>query len=136
LLLGRVGAAFIERRLSLSILFIKFCNAAVYVETGRFPLHVNWKMRIVKYWFNIVKSESCILENIYKKLLEDCENGEKNWLYNVKILLSQLGLAEVWLFPTSVNMIVFLHVLKTRLIDNFITECRIRMDNSPSLTLF
>jgi hypothetical protein len=29
------------------------CNAAVYVETGRFPLHANWKMPIVKYWLKI-----------------------------------------------------------------------------------
>jgi hypothetical protein len=33
-------------------------------------------------------------------------------------------------------MNVFSHVLKTRLIDNLITECRIRMDNSPNLNLF
>lgn len=131
--LERLHRKFLKRLLNVKM---STCNAAVYVETGRFPLHVNWKMRIVKYWLKIVKSENCILENIYKKLLFDCENGEKNWLYNVKMLLTQIGLAEVWLFPTSVNMNVFLHVLKTRLIDNFITECRIRMDNSPSLTLF
>lgn len=125
--LKRLHRKFLERTLNVKM---STCNAAVYMETGRYPLCINWKKRIVRYWLKLVKSENSILENIYMKLLIDCENGEKNWLYNIKMLLSQIGLEEVWLFPTSVNTNVFLHVL----ID-FITECRIRTDNSPSLTL-
>ena len=67
----------------------------------------------------------------------DCENGQENWIYNIKMLLGQLGLAYVWLFPTSVvNANVLKHTLKTRLMDNFMNECRLKMDTSPSLTLF
>ena len=54
----------------------------------------------------------------------------------VKRLLQRNGLAEVWQYPDSFDIKMFLPVLKTRLIDTFITESREGIRNSSSLLLF
>ena len=51
-------------------------------------------------------------------------------------LLQRNRLAEVWQYPDSVDVKMFLPVLKTRLIDIFITESREGIRNSSSLSLF
>ena len=58
------------------------------------------------------------------------------WTSKVKRLLKRNVLAEVWQYPDLVDVKRFPPVLKTRLIDAFITESREGIRNSSSLSLF
>ena len=40
-------------------------NILVYGELGRFPLNVQRDLQMVKFWFKVVKSNNCILREIY-----------------------------------------------------------------------
>lgn len=44
-------------------------NAMVYFELSRLPLSVIRKLRMFKYWFNLLNSKNCILYNVYQFLL-------------------------------------------------------------------
>ncbi|XP_053403102.1 uncharacterized protein LOC128558242 [Mercenaria mercenaria] len=130
----RVHRKFIKRILNVKM---STSNLAIYGETGRTPLYINWKIRILKYWFKLVNNKTnCILQNVYSNMLECCEKGDNNWLYKVKNMLNLSGFGEIWLFPSSVDVKQFIPVFKSRLIDTYISEWRISVNNSPSLMLF
>ena len=97
-------------------------------------------MRIIKYWLKLAtdRNSNCILKSVYNDMKTLTENSRNNllWTSKVKSLLERHGFAEVWQYPESVNMKPFLAVLKTRLIDTFLTEARAGIRNSSSLSLF
>ena len=73
------------------------CNAAVYAELGRLPLKYKRLYNIIKYWGKILHTESCILKTCYSSLYERAETfNEKNWAFNVKCILSRLGMSNIW----------------------------------------
>ena len=97
-------------------------------------------MRIIKYWLKLAtdRNSNCISKSVYNDMKTRTENSRNNllWTSKVKSLLERHGFAEVWQYPESVNMKPFLAVLKTRLIDTFLTEARAGIRNSSSLSLF
>ena len=98
------------------------CNAAVYGELGRYPLYINRYVRIVKYFFNLIRNENIILSTITNDAI--CKNnlGPSSWFLNVKNLLSIHGFAYVWDDPTAVNPKHFIPVFKQRLVDEFLQK--------------
>ena len=114
-------------------------NYALYTELGRHPLFIERQLRIIKYWFKLSRAANlnCILKSVYDQMRNRTENGNNAvWTSKVKRLLQRNGLAEVWQYPDSVDVKMFLPVLKTRLIDTFITESREGIRNSSSLSKF
>ena len=115
-------------------------NNALYSELGRYPLLIERRIRIVKYWFNLMhKSENnCFVNSVYNEMKNSMANDSQNmfWLTKLKRLLEQNGFAEVWIFPDSVNVKVFIPVLKARLIDTFIVEMRNGLNTSTSMVLY
>ena len=58
----RVHLKFLKQNLKVKA---QTCSAAVYGEFGRVPLNVQRKCRILKYWFNIMKSPGTLKFNIF-----------------------------------------------------------------------
>ena len=52
-------------------------------------------MIILKYWLTVLKSDNCILANVYKHLYNTSESCT-NWATKVKILLDSLGLSYIY----------------------------------------
>ncbi|XP_060582312.1 uncharacterized protein LOC132738738 [Ruditapes philippinarum] len=129
----------VHRKFIKSVLNVKMStsNLAIYGETGRTPLFINWSIRIIKYWFKLVNNNvNCILQNVYNNMFLWCEKGENNWLFKVKTLLNRIGFGEVWLFPSSVEPRLFIPTLRLRLMDIYISEWRAKVNGSPSLIFF
>ena len=132
----------VHRKFCKHILKVKMStnNYALYNELGRHPLYIERQMRIIKYWLKLAtdRNSNCILKSVYNDMKTRTENSRNNllWTSKVKSLLERHGFAEVWQYPESVNMKPFLAVLKTRLIDTFLTEARAGIRNSSSLSLF
>ena len=55
---------------------------AVYGEAGRYPLYINWYVRMVKYLGNVLKTDNIIMKTMYNDMLEkqkmDKKLGESN----------------------------------------------------------
>ena len=80
-------------------------NDFVYGELGRFPMHVSRKLRIIKYWLNIVTGQKSYYINVlYADSLQHIEKSNKpSWTRSVKLLLCSSGFGEVW-FITKVSV--------------------------------
>ena len=132
----------VHRKFCKRILGVKLStnNYALYTELGRYPLFVERQLRIIKYWFKLSQnaSSNIILQSIYDQMKNHTDNDRNNssWTSKVKNLLERNGFAEVWHFPASVDVNLFLRVLKTRLVDTFISESREGIRNCSSLSLF
>ena len=113
-------------------------NLAICSELGIYPLIIERKVRIVKYWLKLISNEcdNIILNTVYRIMLDDVSNGAANWLQKVKILLESAGFAEIWMFPESVIGNKFIPVLKQRFMDIYIANWREGMNACSSLSLF
>ena len=70
------------------------CNNAVYGEIGRAPLSVIRKVRILKFWFKIIKNPNSLL---YKICQDQINNSYlDSWASKVKQLFNELGFSFLW----------------------------------------
>ena len=96
----------VDRKLYKYIIHIKQTtnNYALYSEEGRYPLSIERRIRIVKYWFNLMhKSENnYIINSVHNEMKISIVNDSRNsfWLTKLKKLLEQNGFAEVWMYST------------------------------------
>lgn len=101
------------------------CNEIVYGELGRWPLIVERKVRIIKYWLKIVNNEtSQLVRNSYMSLYNNIvdNNRSVNWVVGVRNLLNGLGFGEVWYQQGVVNKTLFIRTCKQRLCDQYIQQ--------------
>lgn len=95
-------------------------NQMMYGETGRHPLYIYAYMRSVKYWLKLLKlPETRLCKQTYLMLKQQMEAGKKNWLSNVKHVLTVNGFGIVWLCGEVADEKSFLSVFKDRLISCF-----------------
>lgn len=87
-------------------------------------------------WHKIIKTDNIILQNIYKLAYNDCINGRKNWLSNVRKLLNEYGFNNVWDNPENCLTKSFIHVFKQRVIDCFLQDWNSNIENSGVLELY
>ena len=113
-------------------------NLAVCIELGIYPLIIERKMRIVKYWLKLISNEcnNIILNMVYRIMLDDASKCALNWLYKVKNLLESAGFAEIWMFPDSVIGNKCIPILRQRFMDIYIANWREGMNACSSLSLF
>lgn len=115
-------------------------NLSLYGELGRFPLYIGRQIRIIKYWLNLyqTKYDNCILRTLTADQRQEVENKQNcsNWTSKVKALLERSGFNDVWLYPESVNIDIFLKILHTRLKDNYISEWTQGLNLSSSLHIY
>ena len=71
-------------------------SASVYGELGKYPLYICRQVRIIKDWIKLIKTENFIVKTIYTTMLNDAENGAKNWASKVRDLLDNNGFTYIW----------------------------------------
>ena len=136
------GIERVHRKFCKRVLNVKLStnNYGIYKELDRYPLFITRQIRIVKYWLNLATNTNsyCILSSVYSCMERQiAENvNQATWLSKVKHLLTGNGFGDVWQFPESVSAKLYLAVLKTGLIDNYLQELRERLKTSTSLTLY
>ena len=70
------------------------CNNVVYGEIGRVPLSVIRKVRVLKFWFKIIKNPHSLLYKIFQYQIDN--SYLDSWLSKVKQLLNELGFSFLW----------------------------------------
>ena len=97
-------------------------NCFVYGELGVYPLLIERKIRIVKYWLKIVKNlngKEHFVQKVYRELVHiNNENPElETWVSGVKQLLESTGFGYIWQQQYVLNEKLFLNSLRQRLLD-------------------
>ena len=114
-------------------------NCFVYGELGVFPLIIERKVRILKYWLKILKSdETSYLKKMYLDMLVTNENNPEqiSWVYNLKQLLFELGFGYVWINQGVKRETSFLNQIKKRLRDVYLQQWHSEKMATSSSRLF
>ena len=72
---------------------------------------------MVRYWIKLLQlNDNCITKRIYTTLKNDADNGvtynNQNWVYQIKTILENLGLANLWIEQASCD--IFLPIIKKK----------------------
>ena len=96
-------------------------NTAVYGEFGRYPLLIMRHIRIIKYWFRIMKVPDSLM---FKLVHMTDENGNlvNSWSIEVKSLLSKLGFMYLWNYEFITN--IHVTCIVQRIVDHYIQSWR------------
>ena len=82
-------------------------NTDVYDELGRYTLHINRCVRIIKYWGKIIQSDSVLIKILFNDMFIACNNGVTHLTFNVKQLLDKYGFSHVFRDPHLKNHSTF-----------------------------
>jgi exonuclease III len=110
------------------------CNVMVYTELGRYPLRYIRIYRMIKYWCKLLNTNNCILRACYDTLYADAQRNVKNWAYNIKTELTDLGFSDVW--NSQSLEYVSLPVIKQRIFDHAVQCLQGIIDSSPKCRLY
>ena len=100
-------------------------NEMVYGELGRFPMLINRKIRILKYWVKIVNGKACPLVKQMYNVLYCVTLSDKRVINSaslVKSLIISLGFGLVWTEQFVANEFYFITLCKQRLCDQYIQQ--------------
>jgi hypothetical protein len=101
-------------------------TVAVYVETGRFPLHLKFKVSLVKYFIRLQNMDGNKIVKIVFNMLKELTNfGFKVWTSNVKEILEEYNMDNFY----NLNMFTVeqetmcIRMLKERVYERYIAIC-------------
>ena len=79
------------------------CTLAVYGELGRFPIHLNAVVNIVKYWIRILNcNDNSLVKKAFQTVKHPDDAAYKTWTSIVRNILERYNFAEVWDNPEHV----------------------------------
>ena len=116
-------------------------NCFVYGELGIFPLIIEMKMRIVKYWLKLIRpttSHENYTRKIYIQLLllNISQPNHKTWVSEVKDMFNSLGLGYIWNLQKVENENDFLKLFRQRLHDIYYQNWVSEVSNSSEGRLY
>jgi hypothetical protein len=92
-------------------------NFAVYGETGRYPLYVNYMCKCIKYWLKMVQVENCKYAKECYNMLFNVSDYRKTWASEIRDLLFRYGFGCVWLAQGVGDQMLFIQNFNQRLCD-------------------
>ena len=112
-----------------SILFVKKStpNCYIYGDFGVYPLEIEIKMGVVKYWLKIIRpktSHDNYVRKIYLQLLflNITNPNQITWVSQVKDMFNSMGLGFIWNRQKVSNETQFLKIFRQRLEDMYKQE--------------
>ena len=113
-------------------------TAMVYGESGRYPLSLLVRSRMVGFWADIVNNASKLSHRVYFLLRELFDSGTyiSPWLSTIKNILVDAGLECVWTSNTFSSKDSLLHIIKSQLALQYREQWRNELDNSSKCLLY
>ena len=106
-------------------------NNVLYGETGRYPLHINNKIKCIKYWLRLQNMQPHRFPRQAYDMLEKLnDNGVRTWATDIKELLCTNGFGYVWLFKQVGNLNSFCKEVRYRLRTNFVQNLGSKLEIS------
>ena len=98
-------------------------SKAVLAECGRYPLHVNYKTRVISYWLRLLSQpDTRYPKRCYNMLKNLDDTGDSNWTSSVRMLLFHYGFAFAWIHQTVGDPNMFMKTFKQRCRDIYFQE--------------
>ena len=114
-------------------------NCFVYGELGVYPMFIERRVRMFKFWIKIISSkENTIMKQMYYELIA-CNimyPNIKTWVSLFKDMLCKYGLGYIWDNQFSTNPVVFENEFKLRVYDVYLQEWRAEVEATSSLKLY
>ena len=114
-------------------------TVAIYAETGRFPLYLRQKVRIVKYWIRLERlKDNTIVKTVFNMLKKLDNLGYKTWFSNVRNILEACG-QEQYILVSPLNIHqenACILAVKEFFYGNFINECISAFTSFPVLRTY
>ena len=129
-------------------ILIKFCRRqlgvgsktpipAVLGECGMFGVHIECKIKSLKYWIRLLSQpQGSLLRACYSMLVSQCNLGRKNWASQMKDMLYGLGFGYIWELQEVTNRDWFINEFKNRLLDCEKQNWRASLMNMSKLKLY
>jgi hypothetical protein len=107
------------------------CTIALYAEFGRFPLVIQQKVQVLKYWQRLLSlPDEHVLKQCYFSLKEIKELGKRNWCTFVHEITVEAGFEYVWNEKSMDDKM--LSVIKETLYKNYMQHCMSNIQDSQS----
>ena len=74
-------------------------------ELGRYPISIDIKVRMIKFWCKLIIGKQSKLSHICYKLLynKKClRDGFSLWKKNIQDILNKSGLSYIWLYQNCI----------------------------------
>jgi hypothetical protein len=103
-------------------------NCAVLGELGQFPLFINRRVNMLRYWFKIISGAHTRYRYIVYSFLRSHINVRlpgsfRNWALEVKNILISIGQEHVWQSESiDVDIRVFINHVQCTLVDLYVNE--------------
>ena len=111
----------------------------VYGESGRYPLSVTVKGRMVRFWADLVTSPnskySCKLYNLLRTL-DSASSFHTPWLESIKQMLNDAGLECVWDTQCFSSKTSLCRLVSNHLCDMYELEWRKQLEDSSKCLLY
>jgi len=113
-------------------------NFMVYGETGRYPLAIKVKTRVLNFWTKLLMNQTKLSGIMYNLLysMYSSENYNSKWLLFVKSVLDETGLSLVWNNQSALHSNDVKIVVKQILCDQFIQKWHSDIDSSSRGQLY
>ena len=111
----------------------------VYGELGVYPLHIERKYRIIKFWLKVLNSSTeSYMKKIYLDLLMfNVDFPEKvTWVSLLKKMLFEYGFGYVWMWQYVEKDALFLSEFRQRLYDVYKQEWRMQINETSQHILY
>lgn len=112
----------------------------VYGETGRFPLVLSIKQRMIKYWAKIVsrtESDTYVCK-LYEILFQLHNDGSfiSPWMEFIRTILNENGLGNVWLTQSFPTVEWLSQAIKIRLQDQYMQDWHRTINTAPKCVTY
>ena len=111
-------------------------SAAVYAETGRFPLHLRQTTKIIKYFMRVQSLPSSkIVKQIFNSLKHLDSLGFRTWFTDVREILEKWDL-QVYIYKEHFSVAEIsncMSVLRDKLQQDFLDSCMKEIETLPAL---
>ena len=108
-------------------------------ETGRYPLSISIKCRMISYWSKLLCHKESKLSNImYKVIYQYNSHGvyTSRWLSELKNILDNTGHSFIWLSQILPENFSIVHAVKKSLQNQYVQEWNTIINNSSKCVLY
>ncbi len=129
-------------------ILLKFCkrqlgvgsktpNPAVLGECGASRIHIECKIKCIKYWLYLLSQPpGSLLRACYDMLYLQCNAGRKNWASDIRDLLNTYGYNYIWNVQMVVNAKHFIAGFRMTLLDCERQNWRENVFSMPRLNVY
>lgn len=109
----------------------------LYGESGRFPIDLTIKSRMIGYWNRLMNSKETKLSCLLYQCLFHSPNAPSKWLNHIKLIFTQLGRPDIWLLQQNSSSRSLSYLTKKILADQYVQTWHARdSQSSKALTYF